>query len=396
MTAAEPPLMGYRVLDLSNVLAGPFCAHQLVHLGAEVIKVEVPGAGDLARNLGADPARSARGMGISFLAQNAGKKSITLNLKQANQREAFLRLVATSHVVLENFRPGVMDRLGLGFNALLEHRVDLIYCAISGYGQTGPLRHAPAYDQIIQGMSGAMDITGTAESGPLRAGFPIADTVGGLTAAIAICACLAQKTPQARYIDVSMVEALLTTMGWAVSNFLIGGVEAARLGNENMTAAPSGTFRTGEGLINIAANKQEQWETLADLIAAPGLKTDSRFLSREDRKTNRHALTQEIESHLKNASAEIWSRELNAAGVPTGLVLSLKDALSQEQISERGLVSQVQTGDETLHVLGIAPLIDKTRMQPEAPPPRLGQDQQEVLGPLGYTDADFKAWEDET
>ena len=238
-----------------------------------------------------------------------------------------------------------------------------------------------------------MDITGTPESGPLRAGFPIADTVGGLSAAVAICACLAQQQTQARYIDVSMVEALLTTMGWAVSNYLIGGVEAERLGNENMTAAPSGTFETGDGLINIAANKQEQWEALVDLIGASTLKTDPRFLTREDRKTNRAVLKKEIQTYLQVSSAQNWSQQLNAKGIPTGLVLSLKDALGQEQVVRRGLISQVQNDEETLNVLGIAPLIDGARMQPGRPPPKLGQDQTEILSQLGYKTEETQAWE---
>ena len=154
------PLQGIRVLDLTNVLAGPFCCHQLRHLGAEVIKVEVPGRGDLARQLGADAELNAKNMGISFLAQNAGKKSITLNLKSDAGKALFRRLAATADVVVENFRPGVMDRLDVGYETLKAIRPDLIYCAISGFGQDGPLRDIPAYDQIVQGMSGVMSITG--------------------------------------------------------------------------------------------------------------------------------------------------------------------------------------------------------------------------------------------
>jgi crotonobetainyl-CoA:carnitine CoA-transferase CaiB-like acyl-CoA transferase len=170
---------------LTNVLAGPFCCHQLVHLGAEVIKVEVPERGDLARQLGADLELNERLMGTSFLAQNAGKRS--LNLKHEEGRVLFRKLVGTADVVVENFRPGVMDRLGLGFEMLKQVNPQLVYCAISGYGQNGPLRDSPAYDQIVQGLSGAMSVTGTDTSGPLRAGFPIADTLGGLTAALGVC-----------------------------------------------------------------------------------------------------------------------------------------------------------------------------------------------------------------
>src|SRR6266700_2558858 len=200
-------LTGARVLDLTNVLAGPFCCYQLAKLGADVIKVDVPGSGDLARQLGADPELNKRQMGASFLAQNAGKRSLTLNLKDPRGREAFLRLVASADAVVENFRPGVMARLGLGYEGLKAHKPDLVYCAISGFGQDGPLKDNPAYDQIIQGLSGAMSVTGDETSAPLRVGYPVADTIGGLTAAFAIAAALVRRarTSEGELIDVSML-----------------------------------------------------------------------------------------------------------------------------------------------------------------------------------------------
>src|SRR6186713_453094 len=173
-------LASIRVLDLTNVLAGPFCAYQLALLGADVVKIEVPDGGDLARQLGADPALNARHMGASFLAQNAGKKSVTLNLKNAKGKDVLRRLVATADVLVENFRPGVMSRLGLGYEELRKANPRLVYCAITGFGQEGPMRDAPAYDQIIQGLSGMMSVTGDADSAPLRAGYPVADTISGL------------------------------------------------------------------------------------------------------------------------------------------------------------------------------------------------------------------------
>src|SRR5688572_9984770 len=219
-------LEGVRILDLTNVLAGPFCCYQLAQLGADVIKIEVPRSGDLARRLGADPELNKRLMGASFLAQNAGKRSLTINLKNQDGKEIFRRLVATADVVIENFRPGVMDRLGLGYETLKNCKPDLIYCAISGFGQTGPLKENPAYDQIVQGLSGVMSITGDKNSAPLRVGYPIADTIGGITAAFAVAAALfrRQRNGEGEFIDVSMLEATLVTMGWAVSNWLIASV----------------------------------------------------------------------------------------------------------------------------------------------------------------------------
>ena len=241
------PLESFRVLDLTNVLAGPFCCHQLAHLGAEVIKIEVPGRGDLARQLGADPELNKNGMGVSFLAQNAGKRSLTLNLKHPEGREIFFRLVEQADVVVENFRPGVMDRLGLGFEKLKEINPRLVYCAISGFGQDGPMKDSPAYDQIIQGLSGVMFVTGNGESGPLRVGFPLADTIGGITAAMGITASLSKQEREAVLIDVSMLESTMASMGWVISNYLTTGLGPMRMGNENFTSVPSGTFQTSDG-----------------------------------------------------------------------------------------------------------------------------------------------------
>ena len=308
-------LDGVRVLDLTNVLAGPFCCYQLAQLGADVIKVEVPRSGDLARQLGADPELNKRLMGASFLAQNAGKRSVTINLKNPSGKEVFRRLVATADVVVENFRPGVMDRLGLGYETLREAKADLIYCAISGFGKDGPLKDNPAYDQIVQGISGVMSVTGDKQSAPLRVGFPVADTIGGITAAFAIAAALFRRDRggQGEFIDVSMLEATLVTMGWAVSNWLIAGVIPEPMGNENVTASPSGTFQTAAGRLNIAANKQEQFEKLCELIERKELATDPRYANREDRKKRRDELKADLESALKGKSAKEWSRSLQQA-----------------------------------------------------------------------------------
>ncbi|MEM8804128.1 MAG: CoA transferase, partial [Pseudomonadota bacterium] len=208
----DRPLAGITVLDLTNVLAGPFACHQLAHLGADVLKVEAVGRGDLARRLGASPELSEKDMGISFLAQNAGKQSVTLNLKAEAGREILKRLVRDADVLVENFRPGVMDRLGVGPEALRRENPRLIYCAISGFGQTGPWAKRPAYDQIIQGAAGVMSVTGTPDGSPTRVGYPLADTVGGLTAAMAITAAL-NAPERGCVIDVAMLDALLATMG---------------------------------------------------------------------------------------------------------------------------------------------------------------------------------------
>lgn len=380
-------LAGIRVLDLTNVLAGPYCAYQLALLGADVIKVEAPQGGDLARQLGASPALNKAGMGASFLAQNAGKRSVMLDLKKEVDRERFLDLVASADALVENFRPGVMERLGLGYEKLKEVRPGLVYCAISGFGQTGPMRDNPAYDQIIQGLSGIMSITGTPETAPLRVGYPVADTLGGLVGAFAIAAALVkQKTSgEGAFLDVSMLECTLSALGWPVSNYLTAGVEPKPMGNENMTAAPSGAFLTGDGLLNIAANKQEQFVTLCRLIGQPELASDPRFAERETRKQNRAALKALIETALASASAAAWEEKFNRAGVPAGRVLTIPQVLGERQVVERDMTTRFQGlpgMDQPLTVVRGGFMVDGAAPLPALPPPVLGEHMDEVFSAL--------------
>ena len=379
----DRPLSGIRVLDLTNVLAGPYCSYQLMLFGAEVIKIEIPGQGDLARRLGPDPDLNEAGLGASFLAQNAGKKSVELNLKDPDDRLAFAGLVRGADVLLENFRAGVMDRMGFGWPQLRALRPGLIYCAISGFGQTGPMRHVPAYDQIIQGLSGMMSITGTPQTAPLRVGFPICDTLGGLTAALAISAALAgrARTGEGCFLDVSMLEAAISAMGWTVSNYLVSGVPPEPMGDQNATAAPSGTFDAADGPLNIAANRQEQFETLCRLVGRPGLVTDPRFAGREDRKRNRGALNDELNAALRGRTALEWEGILTAAGVPAARILTVPQAVGLAQLEHRGFLADVPYPDDSgqvLRVTGNGVLVDDEPLRPGGPPPRLGQHNAEV------------------
>jgi len=380
------PLHDIRVLDVTNVLAGPFCSFQLVLLGAEVIKIEQPENGDLARRLGADPKADAQLMGASFVAVNAGKQSVTLNLKSPEGKEIFKKLAAISHVVIENFRPGVMTRLGLDYPVLSKVNPRLVYCAISGFGQDGPLAMRPAYDQVIQGISGVMNVTGDAQSAPLRVGYPVCDTVGGITAAMAICAALvdSQTTGHGHRIDVSMLESTLASMGWVVSNYLNAGVEPIPMGNENFTAAPSGAFRTANGLLNIAANEDPQYEKLCDVIGRPELKTDARFAERETRRRNRLAINQEIAPELMKRSAAEWEQALIEAGVPAGRVLSVPEILGHPHLSGRNFVSEFEgaTGKQIVTRGGF--LFSDDQASPRGPAPSLSEHTDAWLGKLGY------------
>ncbi len=379
-------LSGVRVLDLTNVLAGPFATLHLALLGAEVIKIENPKDGDLARKLGIVPELNDQLMGTSFLAQNANKKSVTLNTKSPEGKELFKLLVKDADVLVENFRPDVMGRLGLGYPVLKEINPRLVYCAISGFGQTGPDAFKPAYDQIIQGLSGEMAVNGDERLSPLRTGFPVCDTVGGLNAAFAIMAALyhRERTGEGQMIDVALLDSIMPLMGWVAANLLIGKSQPVLMGNDNFTAAPSGTFRTHDGHINIAANKQEQWEAVCDVLGVPELKTDERFQKRDIRKKNRKALTPLLEAKLVERPTRVWVDLLNARDVPSGEILGLEEALHQPQIQHRQTLKDVPVeGIGTLPLFNLTAQFEKTPGEITGPPPRLGADTAEILARVG-------------
>jgi CoA:oxalate CoA-transferase len=383
-------LEGVRVLDLSAVIAGPLCSYQLAMLGAEIIKVEPPKGGDLARRLGSDPELNGRLMGVSFLANNSGKKSITLDLKQPKALEVLKALAATSDVLLENFRPGAMKRLKFDYEVAKIVKPDLIWCSITGFGQTGPMAQRQAYDQIVQGYCGVMSLTGTQETAPNRVGYQVCDTTAAITGAMAICAALYRKkvSGEGEFIDLSMLDASLASMpSWPISNLLNAGKVPTPMGNDNGASSPSGAFRTGHGLINIVANDQKQYESLCDAIDGPELKTHPHFIDRPLRVVHREELRAGLEKKLAVKSAMEWDAILAAANVPAGPILELGEVLDLPQTAHREII---KTFDDTaigrpfsIHRLGFT--LGSALPDVDLPPPHLGEHTDDVLASLDYS-----------
>jgi crotonobetainyl-CoA:carnitine CoA-transferase CaiB-like acyl-CoA transferase len=374
-----------KILDLTNVLAGPYCCHLLAHLGCEVIKVENPDGGDLARQLGASHKLNKKKMGISFLAQNAGKKSIAIDLQKKSGKEIFFKLVKKCDVVVENYKPGTINKLGIGFDQLKKINKKVILASISGFGQNGSLSKLPAYDQIIQGYSGVMSITGNKKN-IFRVGYPVADTIGGLNAALAIMSLLNNKNRKASHIDISMLDSVISSMGWVVSNYLNANVIPKPLGNENFTASPSGTFKTKNGMINIAANRQTHFEGVCVAINLKNLIKNKKFFDRQNRLKNRSVLKKIIEKKLSKQKTNYWVKKFQNLNVPCGPILSIPEILKHNQIKSRGIVSTFKIKDfSKLKLLKTSMRINNKINGVKSPPPRLGQNTNSILKMLGYT-----------
>ena len=384
-------LDGIRVVDFTHVHAGPLCAYQLGLMGADIIKVESPSAGDQLR------AGHPEGLPPAFLGQNANKRSLAVDLKQPEGRQAVHRLTRTADVVLHNMRPGTPDRLGIGFETVKDLKPDIVYCAISGYGQSGPDSDRAAYDHLIQGESGMFMATGTEEQ-PVRVGFAIADSGTAVIASSAILAALLrrQRTGDGAFIDVSMLESSMALMGLNYYNYLATGQVARRVGSNPLAQAGSaGTFETTDGTLLVNANTHRLFERLANALGRQDLLQDPRFATESAARTNRTELRRIFAAHYRTDTAAHWEAIIRAAGVPCGQLKGPARALLSPQLAHRGTVAELAgvpgVDGGRLRFLGTGFTVDGEPATPSRPPPRLGEHSADVLAELGYEAADVAA-----
>jgi len=381
------PFAGVRVLDFTQVFAGPFGSYQLALLGADVVKVERPGGEDMRRAPPADD-WSRRDMSTHWLAISANKRSITLDLKQADAVEIVKRLAGTVDVVMENFRPGVMDKLGIGYEALSAVNPRLIYCAVSGFGHSGPAREQAGYDGKIQAMSGIMSITGHPEMGPTRAGFAVCDALSGMTAAFAVSSALYQRshTGRGQFVDVAMLDASLAFLSPNVVEWTVGGHRSQQFGNQAISRRPTANlFKVRGGHLLLAVNTERQYQCLLKALGLEALNDDPRFADWEARVANEPALRAEIEAALATDDAAGWDERLNAAGAPCGRIWHIDEIVGHPQLAHRDVLQTVDSPHGPLTLVGSGFRLAHGGGSVERPPPELGADSDDVLAEAGYT-----------
>jgi crotonobetainyl-CoA:carnitine CoA-transferase CaiB-like acyl-CoA transferase len=377
------PLTGIRVLDLTRVLSGPFCTMLLGDLGADIVKVETPGEGDTVRHQGA----GRDGLSWYFANYNRNKRSITLNLRSEEGRDILARLIAKSDVLMDNYRPGVLDAMGFTDERLHALNARLVRGSVTGFGTTGPYRDRPSFDFIAQAMSGFMSVNGTADQPPIRSGPPVSDLIAGLYAALGIVAGLLRegRTGEGGTATVSLTGGLISFLGFMATDYFATGRLPQRTGNDHPIGSPYGLFRTADGEIAIAPAGDAMYRRLLRALDAEVLRERPEFATNTLRAVNRAAINAEVEARTTRETSEHWIRVLNAAGVPCSLVMHIDQVFADPQVIEQQSVVTVEhPGHGRVSMLGSALHVDGAPLPVRRPAPELGEHNAEVLGELGY------------
>jgi len=393
-----PPLADLLVLDLSRVLAGPYATMMLADLGAEVIKVERPGSGDDTRQWGPpwlrpERVEGDRGESAYYLSINRNKKSLTLDLKTEKGREIVRELARQADVLVENWRVGAMDEWGLGYAALSEINPGLIYCAITGYGQTGPYRERAGYDFITQAEGGMMSVTGPVEGPPMKVGVAIVDLTAGMLASMAILAALheRERSGQGQYIDMALLDAQVAWLANVGSNYLVSGERPARYGNAHPNIVPYEPFPTADGWIAVGVGNDGQWRRLCALAGWDDLAADERFASNPGRVAHRGELVPTLQERFRTRTSAEWHAALLEAGIPCGPINTIDQVFADPQVLAREMLVELPHPTAGSVKLAGSPFkLSRTPVRLESAPPLLGQHTEEVLRQyLGYTAADI-------